>query len=84
MIPFLDLRVQYHSMKDEIDRAVLGVLESTQFVLGNEVAAFEKEFSQYCGAAHGIAVNTGTSALHLALLAAGVGPGDEEIGRAHV
>ena len=79
MIPFLDLRVQYHSMKEEIDRAVLGVLESTQFVLGNEVAAFEKEFAAYSGAAHGIAVNSGTSALHLALLAAEVGPGDEVI-----
>lgn len=79
MIPFLDLKAQYASIKDEIDRAVLGVLASTQYVLGEEVAAFECEFAQYCGVKHAIAVNTGTSALHLALLAAGVGPGDEVI-----
>lgn len=79
MIPFVDLKAQYHSIKDEIDRAVAGVLESSQFVLGKEVAAFEEAFAAYSGARHGIAVNSGTSALHLALLAAGVGPGDEVI-----
>jgi dTDP-4-amino-4,6-dideoxygalactose transaminase len=79
MIPFLDLRAQYSSIKDEIQQAVTGVFESGQFVLGEEVAAFESEFARYVGAAHGIAVNTGTSALHLALLAAGIGPGDEVI-----
>jgi dTDP-4-amino-4,6-dideoxygalactose transaminase len=79
MIPFVDLKAQYTSIKDEINSAVLKVLESTQFVLGDEVANLEKEFSDYCGADCGIAVNTGTSALHLALLAAGVGPGDEVI-----
>ena len=79
MIPFLDLRVQYSSIKDEIQQAVTGVFESGQFVLGEEVAAFESEFAKYVGADHGIAVNTGTSALHLALLAAGIGPGDEVI-----
>ena len=79
MIPFLDLRAQYSSIKDEIQQAVTGVFESGQFVLGEDVAAFESEFARYVGAAHGIAVNTGTSALHLALLAAGVGPGDEVI-----
>jgi dTDP-4-amino-4,6-dideoxygalactose transaminase len=66
-------------MKTEIDTTVLKVLESTQFVLGSEVTALEEEFAQYCEAGHGIAVNTGTSALHLALLAAGIGPGDEVI-----
>src|ERR1044072_6330984 len=79
MIPFLDLKAQYQSIKPEIDAAVINLLESTQFVLGDEVAAFEREFAAYSGAAHGIAVNSGTSALHLALLAAGVGPGDEVI-----
>jgi dTDP-4-amino-4,6-dideoxygalactose transaminase len=59
--------------------AVSRTLESTQFILGSEVAAFEKEFAQYCSASHAIGVNSGTSALHLALLAAGVGPGDEVI-----
>jgi dTDP-4-amino-4,6-dideoxygalactose transaminase len=79
MIQFLDLKAQYQSIKDEVDRAVLGVLESAAFVLGPEVAKFEEAFAGYHMASHGIAVNTGTSALHLALLAAGVGPGDEVI-----
>ncbi len=79
MIPFADLKQQYHSIKPEIDAAIQGVLESSQFILGAEVAAFEREFAACCGAAHGIGVNSGTSALHLALLAAGVGPGDEVI-----
>src|SRR5882757_4696321 len=79
MIPFLDLKAQYQSIKQEVDQAVLAVLESSQFVLGPEVAAFEEEFAAYSGARHGVAVNSGTSALHLALLAAGVGPGDEVI-----
>lgn len=79
MIPFVDLKAQYLSIKDEISTAISHVLETTQFVLGEEVAAFEKEFAAYCDADYGIAVNTGTSALHLALLAAGIGPGDEVI-----
>jgi dTDP-4-amino-4,6-dideoxygalactose transaminase len=79
MIPFLDLKAQYQSIKPEIDAAVLKILESSQFVLGEEVAAFESDFAAYCGATHAIAVNSGTSALHLALLAAGIGPGDEVI-----
>ena len=79
MINFVDLKKQYHSIKDEIDSAVLNVLESTQFVLGNEVASFEKEFADYCQVKRGVAVNSGTSALHLAFLAAGIGPGDEVI-----
>jgi dTDP-4-amino-4,6-dideoxygalactose transaminase len=79
MVPFVDLKGQYLGIKDEILTAIAGVLESTQFVLGKEVAAFEEEFSAYSGASYGIGVNSGTSALHLALLAAGVGPGDEVI-----
>ena len=79
MIPYLDLKAQYHSIKSEIDAAVLRVLESTQFILGEEVAAFEREFAAYCQASESVGVNSGTSALHLALLAAGVGPGDEVI-----
>jgi dTDP-4-amino-4,6-dideoxygalactose transaminase len=79
VIPFLDLRSQYHSIKPEIDAAIQGVLESCQFTLGREVEAFEEEFAAYCNARHGIGVNTGTSALHLALLAANIGPGDEVI-----
>src|SRR5215831_944753 len=79
MIPYLDLKAQYRSIKPEIDVAVLKVLESSEFVLGSEVARFEEEFAAYCGTRHAIGVNSGTSALHLALLAAGVGPGDEVI-----
>lgn len=79
MIPFVDLKTQYYSIKEEIDRAVAGVLESTSFVLGKEVTAFESEFAEHAGSSQAIAVNSGTSALHLALLAAGVGPGDEVI-----
>jgi dTDP-4-amino-4,6-dideoxygalactose transaminase len=79
VIPFVDLRSQYLSIKDEVDAAIQGVLDSCQFTLGSEVAAFEREFAAYSQAEHGIAVNTGTSALHLALLAAGVGRGDEVI-----
>ena len=77
MIPFLDLKAQYLSIKDEVHEAIGKVLESSQFVLGDEVATFEEEFAAYCDARYGIAVNSGTSALHLALLAAGIGPGDE-------
>jgi dTDP-4-amino-4,6-dideoxygalactose transaminase len=79
MVPYADLRAQYHSIKNEIDGAVLGVLESTQFILGEEVAAFEREFAHYSAASEAVAANSGTSALHLALLAAGVTQGDEVI-----
>ena len=79
MIPYADLRSQYRSIKDEIDAAVLRVLDSTQFILGEEVVAFEREFAAYCGTADAVGVNSGTSALHLALLAAGIGPGDEVV-----
>jgi dTDP-4-amino-4,6-dideoxygalactose transaminase len=79
MIPFLDLSGQYRELKPEIDAAVARVLESGQYVGGAEITAFEEEFAGYCGARYGVAVNSGTSALHLALLAAGIGPGDEVI-----
>ena len=78
-VPLIDLHRQYLTIKDEILAAISKVLESSQFVLGAEVASFECEFASYCGSKHAVAVNTGTSALHLALLAAGVGPGDEVI-----
>ena len=78
-VPFMDLKLQYAAIKNEILPAVADVLESSHFVLGKEVAAFEEEFAAFCGAQYGVAVNTGTSALHLALLAAGSGPGDEVI-----
>jgi len=79
MIPFNDLQLQYRGIKQEIDAAVAKVLSSSQFILGPEVNAFEEEFAEYCHAGYGVGVNTGTSALQLALLAAGVKPGDEVI-----
>ena len=79
MIRFLDLPAEYHELKTEIDAAVAAVFESGQYVGGPEIAALEEEFAGYCGARHGVAVNSGTSALHLALLAAGIQPGDEVI-----
>jgi dTDP-4-amino-4,6-dideoxygalactose transaminase len=79
VVPLADLKAQYYSIKQEVDRAIAGILESSQFVLGQEVAAFEEEFAAYCGGGQAIGVNSGTSALHLALLAAGIGPGDEVI-----
>jgi dTDP-4-amino-4,6-dideoxygalactose transaminase len=79
MIPFLDLKAQYRAIKSDVDAAVHRVLDSGQYVLGEEVEQFEREFAAFSGADHGIAVNTGTSALHLALLAAGVGQDDEVV-----
>ena len=79
MIPFLDLRAQYASIKSEVDAAIHGVLDTCGYILGPEVAKFEEEFAAYSGARFGIGVNTGTSALHLSLLAADIGPGDEVI-----
>lgn len=79
MIPLIDLKAQHQSIRKELREAIDRVLDTCEFALGSEVEAFENEFAAYCGARHGIAVNSGTSALHLALLAAGVGPGDEVI-----
>lgn len=79
MIPLVDLKAQYRSIESEITAAIGRVMESSQFILGPEVAAFEEEFAAYCGAQAAVAVSSGSSALHLALLAAGIGPGDEVI-----
>jgi dTDP-4-amino-4,6-dideoxygalactose transaminase len=79
MIPLVDLKAQYASIKTEVNAAIQGVLDSCQFALGPEVARFEEEFAAYSGAGLGVGVNSGTSALHLALLAADIGPGDEVI-----
>jgi dTDP-4-amino-4,6-dideoxygalactose transaminase len=79
MIPFVDLPAQYRALKSEIDTAVGRVLESAQFILGPAVTAFERDFATFCTANEAIGVNSGTSALHLSLLAAGVEPGDEVI-----
>jgi dTDP-4-amino-4,6-dideoxygalactose transaminase len=79
VVPFLDLKTQYVSIKTEIEEAVLKVLGSSRYALGPEVEKFEKEFATYHDVEQGVAVNSGTSALHVALLAAGVGKGDEVI-----
>jgi dTDP-4-amino-4,6-dideoxygalactose transaminase len=79
MVPFLDLKTQHRTIRPELDAALARVIDNAQFVLGPEVVAFEERFAEYCGVKYCIALNSGTSALHLALLAAGIGPGDEVI-----
>lgn len=79
MIPMVDLKNQYLAMKDEIDRGILETLEKCQFILGPNVSAFEEEAARFLGVKHAVAVASGTDALHLALVAAGIGPGDEVI-----
>ena len=65
MIPYLDLKAQYAGIRTEIQRAINDVLDTQQYVLGPAVSAFEQAFAAYHGVEYGIAVNTGTSALHL-------------------
>ncbi len=79
MIPMVDLKTQYHSIKNEIDKAVLDAIESAQFILGPNVSALEQEIATYLQSPHTVTVASGTDALHLAVLAAGIGPGDEVI-----
>ncbi|MBI1910806.1 MAG: DegT/DnrJ/EryC1/StrS family aminotransferase [Deltaproteobacteria bacterium] len=76
-IPFIDLKRQLATIKDEVQEATARVMESGWFILGNEVEAFEKEFAAYCGVKHCIAVGSGTEALHLALAAFNISSGDE-------
>jgi dTDP-3-amino-3,4,6-trideoxy-alpha-D-glucose transaminase len=82
-IPVLDFKTQYKNIRREIDAAVSRVLEHGVYILGESVAAFEQEFAAYCGVSHGIGVGSGTEAIHVALLACGVGPGDEVITVSH-
>jgi dTDP-4-amino-4,6-dideoxygalactose transaminase len=78
-VPFLDLKIQYLAMKDEIHTAIQQVLDATAFAGGPFVAQFEKEFASFCGCGEAIGVGSGTEALWLCLLALGIGPGDEVI-----
>ena len=78
-VPFGDLRRQYESINAELDEAAARVLSSGWYILGPEVRAFEAEFAAFCGAGHAIGVGNGTEALYLALIARGVGAGDEVI-----
>ncbi len=78
-IPFLDLKAQYHAIRDEVLPALEAVCESTGFAQGPATKVFEQEFAAYCGVKHCVTLNSGTSALHVAMLCLGVGPGDEVI-----
>ncbi|MFK7803241.1 MAG: DegT/DnrJ/EryC1/StrS family aminotransferase [Anaerolineae bacterium] len=78
-VPFVDLKAQYESIKDEVQEAVIGVMERCDFVLGGKVSEFEKAFADYCGAKYGIGVDNGYSALKILVQAYDIGPGDEVI-----
>lgn len=82
-IPLVDLKAQYQSIKVEIDEAIQCALEKSQFIMGEHVKRFEEEFASFCGVKHGIATSSGTTAIHLALIASGIGPGDEVILPSH-
>lgn len=79
MIPLMNLTRQYKSLEEELDSAALRVLHSGQYIMGEEVSEFEKEFATYCGTKYAVGVGNGTDALMIALMAAGVGNGDEVI-----
>ena len=79
VIPLVDLKAQYSAIKEEMNAAIAGVLESAQFISGPEVKSFEEEFAEFCGAKYAVGVGNGTDALSLALRSTGVGPGDEVI-----
>jgi dTDP-4-amino-4,6-dideoxygalactose transaminase len=78
-VPYFDLKAQYGLLREEILEAQSRVCQNSAFILGEEVERFEQAFAKYCEVKHCVALNSGTSALHLALLAAGIGAGDEVI-----
>src|SRR5580704_12988420 len=78
-VPLLDLKAEYHELRDQILPALDRVCENSAFVLGEDVEQFEREFASYCDVKHCVALSSGTAALHLGLLALGVQPGDEVI-----
>jgi dTDP-4-amino-4,6-dideoxygalactose transaminase len=78
-VPFLDLKAQYQTIKEEIDAAIQQVVDSCAFAGGPFVEKFETEFAAWCGVDHAVGVGSGTDALWLALLALGIGPGDEVV-----
>lgn len=82
-IPFVNLKAQYETLKDEVAEAIRGILDSAQFIGGEALASFERDFAAYCQARFARGVANGTDALHLALRALGIGHGDEVITTAH-
>ena len=78
-VPLLALKAQYAPIREEIRAKVDEVMDNQAFILGPEVKAFEEEMAAYCGARHAVGVSSGTDALIIALMALGVGPGDEVI-----
>jgi len=78
-VPYLDLRAQYRSLRNEVLSAFEEICESTSFAQGQATLEFESKFVAYCGVDHCVSLNSGTSALHLALRCLGVGPGDEVV-----
>jgi dTDP-4-amino-4,6-dideoxygalactose transaminase len=82
-IPFVDLAVQYRNLRHEVDPVIQKTIEETAFIQGERVRNLETAFAAYCGARFGVGSSSGTSALHVALLAAGISPGDEVITVAH-
>ncbi|MDB0018444.1 DegT/DnrJ/EryC1/StrS family aminotransferase [Planktomarina temperata] len=83
LIPFLNLQDGYRELKSEIDQAVLRVLDSGLYILGDELEAFETEWASYCGASHSVGVANGLDALILSMHALGIGAGDEIIVPSH-
>jgi dTDP-4-amino-4,6-dideoxygalactose transaminase len=82
-IPLVDLHAQYETIKPEIDTAIQRTIDRTAFILGPETQQFEGHFAEFCRVKHAVGLDSGTAALHLALLALGVGAGDEVITTAH-
>ena len=78
-IPLVDLKANYLSIKEEIDRAIQKVIEDSAFIMGPHLKTFEENFARFCGVKHAIGCSSGTTAVHLALLAVGIKPGDEVI-----
>ena len=78
-IPLIDLKAQYESLSDELNKVTLDVLSSANYILGKNVVEFEKEFAEYIGVKHAISVGNGTDALVIALKSMGIGKGDEVI-----
>ncbi len=78
-VPFVDLSAQLEPIREQVEEAIARVLDTSQFVLGPDMRAFEQEFAAYCGVEHAVGVDNGTAALELSLRAFGIGPGDEVI-----